>query len=293
MILWDINRTGDVLMARPNARIALLRGNPQDGVAQDVSLFDWSRAVAISADGSVILFDESGEGGGRKHSVYVYEADCHKAERIGDGRGLDLSADGKWALLQNTDEADTLWLVSANEHKASAVKADGARYNWARFLGGRGSLEIAASVSDPGQGERLIEQELPSGKPITLMTGLALTDAIIDPAARTLAGRDDSGLVLVDLGRKTSKSLARAKEAWPLAFSKDARLITRRWAGRSIVLESVDLQNGTVQPYGQIPTHETAGLSELITMQLAQNGQTFVYSQLESESTLYLVSGWR
>ena len=110
MVLWDINRAGDVLIARPNSRLAMLSGSLRKGAARDVSLFDWSRSVAISADGRSVLFDESGEGGGRKHGAYLYDLDCNQAERIGNGRALDLSTDGNWALIQNTDNAETLWL---------------------------------------------------------------------------------------------------------------------------------------------------------------------------------------
>ncbi len=293
MILLDINRAGDVLIARPSAHVSMVAGAIGETMARDLSLFDWSRAVGISADGKSLLFDESGQGGGSRHSVYLYDMEHKRTERIGDGLGVDLARDGAWALLQKADDRKVLWLVSTRDHKDFAVKAAGATYHWARFLGGRDCQEIVASVSDANQQVRLIEQELPNGKPLTLISDLALSDAIVDEGGQTLVGRNgDSALVLVDLGKKTKRPLALAQEARPVSFGRDGRLIISRSAGRSVVLESVNLQNGSVEPYGEALTNGAAGFSELVAMRLAKDGRTFVYSRLESVSTLYVVSGW-
>jgi hypothetical protein len=126
-----------------------------------------------------------------------------------------------------------------------------------------------------------------------LISDLALSDAIVDEGGQTLVGRNgDSALVLVDLGKKTKRPLALAQEARPVSFGRDGRLIISRSAGRSVVLESVNLQNGSVEPYGEALTNGAAGFSELVAMRLAKDGRTFVYSRLESVSTLYVVSGW-
>jgi hypothetical protein len=248
----------------------------------------------MSADGKSVLFDESGPGGGSTHSVYLYNMEHNRAERIADGRAVDLSRDGTWALIQQADNRRALWLVSTNDHQEIAVTAQGATYHWARFLGGRDCHEIIASVSDAHQKRSLIKQELPNGKPLTLISDLALRDALVDEAGQTLVGRnDDSAFVLVDLAKKTTSPLALTKEATPLAFASNGRLITSRSAGPSIVLERVNLKNGSVEPYGEVLTNQVTGLSELIAMRLAKNGRTLVYSQLESVSTLYVVSGWK
>jgi DNA-binding winged helix-turn-helix (wHTH) protein len=292
MILLDISRAGDVLIARPTSRVSMLSGSLRDKVVRDISLFDWSRAAAISADGSSVLFDESGQGGGRKHGVYLYETEQNKARRIADGRAMDVSSDGAWALIQKADDRRALWLVSTKDHQEIAIKAMSATYNWARFLEGRDCQEIVASVTYPGQGELLMKQELPNGKPVTLLRNLALSDAIVDGAGQMMVGRDrGSAFVLVDLVRKTARPLPLANDVRPAAFS-EGRLITSRCAGRAIALESVNLEDGTAQPYGEVSSNEAAGLSELIAMRLAKDGQTFVYSQSESVSTLYVVSGW-
>jgi len=293
MVLLDINRQGEVLIVRPSSRISMLRGSLRNRVTRDVSLFDRSRAVSMTADGKSILFDESGAGGGRKHSVYLYSVDKEKGERIGDGRAMDLSADGEWALTQKAGDATELWLARVRDGRAIPVETNGAAYNWARFIGGRNGQAIVAEITYPGQGERLIEQELPNGRQKTVATDLYLSDAIVDEAGRTVAGTGlDSGLVLVDLASGTVRQLASTKGLRPVTFEAKGRLITSRCASHSIVLESFDLKNGASKPYGEVQLNESAGISKVIGIRLAQDGETFVYSVLESVSTLYLVSGW-
>ena len=100
------------------------------------------------------------------------------------------------------------------------------------------------------------------------MSGLPLTDAIVDPAGRTLAGRDDSGLVVVDLAGKTARRLEVAKEARPVAFGKDARR-SRGGAPAVPLLSRASIWRMGRLTSSQIPMNETAGLAESITMQLA------------------------
>jgi hypothetical protein len=54
---------------------------------RDLSLLDWSLLRDISPDGKLILFDESGEGGGAVHAVYVRRTDGSPAVRLGEGVG--------------------------------------------------------------------------------------------------------------------------------------------------------------------------------------------------------------
>jgi Tol biopolymer transport system component len=93
--LEDISSSGEVLIARNAERMTMFLGKIDGDSERDISWFDWSRAIAIRGDGKAVLFDESGEGGGKKYSVYLYKADTDSSERLGDGRGMDLSADGR------------------------------------------------------------------------------------------------------------------------------------------------------------------------------------------------------
>ena len=134
MLLRDINSSGDVLIARNSSRMTMLRGDFRSQSVRDISWLDWSTPSAISRDGNRVLFDESGQGGGSRYTVYLYRVDARVADRLGDGRPLDLSADGTWALIQDSADLSKLSLVSIPDHRVIPVSTNGLEYRWARFL---------------------------------------------------------------------------------------------------------------------------------------------------------------
>ncbi len=64
----------------------------------DLSWFDWTLLSDLSDDGRLVLFSETGEGGGAGYSTYLRGMDGSPALRIGEGGGFELSPDGKSVL---------------------------------------------------------------------------------------------------------------------------------------------------------------------------------------------------
>jgi hypothetical protein len=54
---------------------------------KDLTWFDWSSDRALSPDGKLMLFDESGEGGGASGGAYLRPTDGSPAVRLGDASG--------------------------------------------------------------------------------------------------------------------------------------------------------------------------------------------------------------
>ncbi len=158
--LEDISTSGKVLIARDADRISMLVGNLRDESERDISWLDRSRPAAIRADGKAVLFDESGEGGGKQYSVYLYQSDTHSSRRLGDGKAMDLSTDGQWALTESVDDS-ALTLVSVNGAHCSKLPPAGVAYIWAKFF--PNGKEILFSGRDSKQTQRIYRQSLPNG----------------------------------------------------------------------------------------------------------------------------------
>ena len=62
LTLHDISREGRVLLAREGAREGILGLPPGADRERELSWHDWSRPVDLTADGTQMLFDETGEG---------------------------------------------------------------------------------------------------------------------------------------------------------------------------------------------------------------------------------------
>src|SRR6266511_5084136 len=97
LTLRDIAPDGTALLSRDTARLEM--AGVREGEAQrDLSWLDWSRVADVSADGRLVLFDESGAAGGPQYSVYLRRLDDDSTRQLGDGLGMGLSPDGKYAL---------------------------------------------------------------------------------------------------------------------------------------------------------------------------------------------------
>ena len=79
-------------------RQSIVGRGPADEKERDFAWLDFPSGRDLSADSSLLLFDESGEGGGPGYSVYIRKTDGSPATRLGEGSGWGFSADGKWVL---------------------------------------------------------------------------------------------------------------------------------------------------------------------------------------------------
>jgi eukaryotic-like serine/threonine-protein kinase len=98
IFLDDIAPDGAVLLSSWTARSAIYFRGPRDAQERDIAWLDWGFSQDLSRDGSLLLFDESGVGGGAHPAVYVRPTDGSPAIRLGEGKALRLSPDGKSAL---------------------------------------------------------------------------------------------------------------------------------------------------------------------------------------------------
>jgi predicted Ser/Thr protein kinase len=105
LTIQDVARDGRALITSDNEMVGIIAGRTAEAGERDLSLLDWSLLRDISPDGKLILFDESGEGGGAVHSVYVRRTDGSPAVRLGAGVGGSLSPDGRSVMAQTSDHA--------------------------------------------------------------------------------------------------------------------------------------------------------------------------------------------
>jgi Tol biopolymer transport system component len=96
--LLDVSRDGRMVLARQNNEREMRAFRHGDKEERDLSWLDWTIPRDISADGSTVLFDESGFGGGQNYSVFIRKTDGSPAVRLGEGNAQALSPDGKWAI---------------------------------------------------------------------------------------------------------------------------------------------------------------------------------------------------
>src|SRR5207244_5150812 len=105
LTLRDIGPDGRVLLSVESRRLEMAGAMTGDARERDFSLTDWSRVQQLSPDGSLILFDESGEGAGWRSVAYVRKTRSGEIVRLRAGlaQGFDVTASS--ALVLSDDQA--------------------------------------------------------------------------------------------------------------------------------------------------------------------------------------------
>ncbi|MBV9674810.1 MAG: hypothetical protein JO185_00635 [Acidobacteriaceae bacterium] len=293
MVLQDINAQGDVLIARTNLRTAMFWGNLENGSIEDISLFDWSHAVALTPDGRLLLFDESGEGGGQRYSVYLHHTASRRPERLGEGRAMDLSDDGHWALTQAANDPSRVTLVSVDQHKSSAVFTDGLIYQWAKFFPNSGCPEILLGASQPGHVLQLYRQRLPGGHPQPIPSRAEINDIVINDGGNLIAGLDEElRISVLDLRTGTIRSVNNPQYALPVRFIGGNQILISCYDNGVITLSKIDTANGEVLPYRRFEAADSTGTAHISPLRITKDMKRFVYSRSQTLSDLFTVSGW-
>jgi tRNA A-37 threonylcarbamoyl transferase component Bud32 len=97
LVLYDSTPDGRLLLERSSARVEM-RGERAGQPPQDLSWFDYSSPIDLTADGEKVLFVESGEGGGPGYSVYLRPTTGELPVRLGGGRGAGPTPHPTWVL---------------------------------------------------------------------------------------------------------------------------------------------------------------------------------------------------
>ena len=266
---------------------ALLAG---ETVTRDLGWFDWQSDRALSSDGKLFLFDESGEGGGANGSVYLRGTDGSPAVRLGDGVGLALTPDSAWALTRlPASQQFVLVPVKAGQPRTFPKDSFGNSPYGVFLPDGTRFVFVAA---EPGHGSRLYVQSVETGpaKPMSA-EGLAQSRIFVSPDGRVVAaiGPDlkvhlypvDGGPV-VDLAGSLSGDS-------PAGSTADGRSLYVSQAGERCVLDRIDVATGGRTHVRDLAVSDAAGIIAVGAARVSLDGRVILGNFTRILSTLYKV----
>jgi Tol biopolymer transport system component len=111
LYLHDISKDGRVLLNEYFWHSSLVGLAAGESAERELSWMDRPNVDAISNDGRSVVSDEWGEGGGENGSIYLRTMDGAPAVRLGEGKGLGLSADARWLLSRPPAPPETYVLL--------------------------------------------------------------------------------------------------------------------------------------------------------------------------------------
>jgi Tol biopolymer transport system component len=133
--VWDTLPDGRLVTAQTDDSILMAARGPGETDDRDLSWLDASVLGDLSSDGKLLLFTEFGQGGGTEGTVYLRGTDGSEAVRLGPGRGVALSPDGRWAVRLSADfRTPFVELVPTGAGEPRRLEGHGLTYVGAQWL---------------------------------------------------------------------------------------------------------------------------------------------------------------
>jgi len=290
LTILDVGKDGSVLLTRGNDRAGIIGLAPGETKEKDLSWLDWSVPGSLSKDGKRILFQEAGEGGGPKYAVYLRDTDGSPAIRLGEGSGLSLSPDGKWALARLNVTPAPLLLYPTGVGEIKTLKSDGLNHISAAFL--PDGKRFVFTGTEPGHGVRLYLESLDDPKPRTVSVEGVRSGFALSPDGRYAAtrGPDDKVYLFPVEGGDAKLVPGLQPGEVATAWSADGRslfVIARGQVPAQVF--RVDVASGQRSPWKMIEPADAAGIDTVGRVMMSTDEKAYVYSYVRTLSDLYLV----
>ncbi len=294
LTIQDAAADGRILMTSDNGKVGIIGRPPGADRDRDLSLLDWSLVRDISTDGKLILFDESGEGGGARHAVYVRRTEGTPAVHLGDGWAGNFSPDGRWVASQSmAPDGRRITLLPTKAGEPRELPKNELRVHRAWWLPDGKRILAAANV--PGEGLRLFVQGV-AGEPPRPITpeGIGMGFFPVSPDARLVAAQGPDGLFygFPIEGGDPEYVPGLVAEDRPIRFSPDGKVLFayRRGELPAHVIR-LDLGTGEKHPSQELMPPDAAGVVEIVSVVLTPDVSSYAYSYHRILSDLFLVEG--
>lgn len=295
LTLQDVSRDGRALVTHDNLRIGIIALLAGEDRQRDLSWLDWGSLRDVSPDGKLLLFEESGEGGGPGYSVYVRNVDGSPAIRLGEGVARSFLPDGKSVLAivhPVTETRVVFYPLGAGEARTiptgrlsvngGVVHPDGRR--------------LLLQAREPGRGPRLYVQDLAGGsaRPFTPegYRTLGIKPLSPDGATVLVVGPDQKVYLYALAGGepRTPPGLTNQDDA--VNWSEDMRSVyVVRRTERPLRVSRVDLETGKREFIRELMPADAAGVTNVGPVLTLPDRKSYVFGYQRVLSDLHVVEG--
>jgi eukaryotic-like serine/threonine-protein kinase len=293
----DVAQDGRVLFTRDDFHTGITALVPHSTEERDLSWFDVSLMGAISADGEMIAFSESGEAVAGKGYSYVRSIRGTPAVRLGEGRPWSISPDKKWVVATAGDSlplAGQLVLLPTGpgEPKRYPPMKESI---WSPTFVGDGK-QIIFAVKE-GDAYRIYLMALDTGE-VKPALPEGVSGIVVSPDGKYVVASSvsDPADKIYDLAGGPPRPIKGLKkgefvEAWgtpPLPLYASAR------EGSVVVnLLRLDPVTGQRRVWRRLIPSDPAGVRLIADLYIAPDAQAYGYSYYRLLSQLYVAEGLR
>lgn len=291
--LQDIAPDGRLLMTRWTTAWLMFARVPGQLDDRDLTAFDRCDPADLSDDGRTLLFTALGAVGGSGGAVYIRGTDGSPAKRLGDGRAIALSPDGKWVLARVEGSPNRLLLIPTGPgqpREMGSAALDG--YYAAGFY--PDGTKIWFNGSEHGHPNRSFIQPLDGGEARPL-TPEGLPGRGIRPGGAQMLVRDrvSGDFLLFDLTNGATHAISGLAKGDEVArWSSDGSALFVRAADLPVDVFRVDVAAGKRTPLARLAVPMITTVSEIKAL-ASGDGRIWVYGYRRWLSDLVVAEGLR
>ena len=244
----------------------------------------------MSRDGQWLLFDESGEGGGKASNVYLRSTEGSAAVRLGDGIAASLSPDAKSALaIRIAERPEQIYAYPVGPESVRQITHDDLSHENASWMPDGKAIVFRASAK--GRPSRLYVQSVAGGGPRPLSPEGVSSSVITSPDGRWVYARGpDKVPRLYSIESSAETKLPITPDDVVVGWSGDGQSL--RYFRRNVIpapVFALDLATGQSRLLLTLaPPNATFGLFGL---RLSSDGRTYAYNVLTNSADLFLLDG--
>jgi len=299
--LEDVSRDGQVLLSNQLERAELVYAG-EDASSQTVlSWSDWNLApAALSSDGKV-LFSASGAApaGEAFNAAFAMlrATDGTPAQTLGEGYALDLSPDGRWALVVSTD-LTRLTALPTGAGQPRPIATHGLEILTARWMpDGKGLL--VGGRTPPESDFRLYRLADDGSKPVRVTDAPLGGGLRVSKDGRWAAAWDPEYRLLV-VSLKDGATLPIPSvfaDALPRGWAPDGSLWVSQGGDHAparLRLLRVDILTGKVLEERSVGPIDPIGATRIANIALTPDGRSVAFVYVHIVGSLYIARGlWR
>ena len=299
--LYDVASDGRLLLQHAVDYCTLAFLPRVDSKETDLYWHDLSTIGDISRDGKFLLFSEGGDATRRGEDwvAYLRGTDGSAAVRLGPGWALEISPDGKWAMVLGSTRAPSqLVLLPTGTGEARQVTHDAIHHQNAAWT--PDSKRVVFVGNEPGHGIRYYVQALDGGAPRAItpenVSLNGYNPVVLSPDGGSVAVAGSDGKVtLYSLDGGAPRAVPKlADGSAPLRWCPDNRSLLVYQAGNvPVKIFRVDLQTGNQVLWKEWAPAYSTGITRNIAVRVGADCQASAYSALYSPSELWVATGLR
>jgi len=299
--LHDIAPDGRILLSRENWRSEIQYRGAKDSQERNLSWLDYANLSDLSADGSLIAFDDWGEAAGLADLAYVRKADGSPATKLGQFSSPVLSPDGRFVLTNDASQVGAVTGFMLVPTGTGDIRKIGS--------GGPGSSATMGFLPDgktiyfmnlDGRAWRISLQDVASGSPHFITPPISPTGGghfeghLVSPEGKWLFAHDLSGqgtLFPVSGGTPRAIPDCQADDIW-IHWSADGKSgYVYHDEKISASVFRIDVATGKRDRVWTLTPGDPAGVTSIYRVRMSADGKSYAYSYVRELSDLFLVEG--